>query len=80
MPGRRPKELKLTSQQRQELQTLVKRPSTTQQLAQRGRIILKADEGKNHAEIARELNISVDTARLWRHRWLELAESELPRF
>lgn len=78
MPGRRPKTLTLSPTERATLQQLVKRPSTAQQIAQRGRIILKADEGKNHAEIARELGISLDMARLWRARWLELSNSEVP--
>jgi DNA-directed RNA polymerase specialized sigma24 family protein len=78
MPGLRPKALKLSPQEREELEKLVKRPSTPQQIAQRGRIILKADEGKNHAEIARKLDISLDMSRLWRHRWLELASIDLP--
>ena len=34
---------------------------------------MSADAGKTHAQIARELNITVDTARLWRHRWLEMS-------
>lgn len=78
MPGRRPQELKLSPTEREELEKLVKRPSSAQQIAQRGRIILNADAGKNHAEIARELNISIDMARLWRQRWLDLATSNLP--
>lgn len=77
MPGLRPKPLTLSAKERETLQQLVKRPSTPQQIAQRGRIILKADAGKTHAQIARELDITVDTARLWRHRWLELAQSDL---
>lgn len=77
MPGLRPKPLTLSTTERETLQQLVKRPSTPQQLVQRGRIILKADAGKNHAEIARELDITVDTASLWRHRWLELSERDL---
>ena len=77
MPGLRPKLLTLSSTERETLGQLVKRPTTPQHIAQRGRVILKADAGKNHAEIARELNITVDTARLWRHRWLELASSDL---
>ncbi|NEQ24357.1 MAG: helix-turn-helix domain-containing protein [Microcoleus sp. SIO2G3] len=78
MPGRRPKTLTLSTMERASLEQLVKRPSTAQQIAQRGRIILKADEGKNHAQIARELDISLDMARLWRSRWLELSNSEVP--
>jgi transposase len=50
----------------------VARHTTGQQKAQRARIILKAAEGKNHAQIGAELKVSVDMARLWRRRWLEL--------
>jgi len=57
---------------------LVNRYSTSQQIATRARIILLADDGQNHRQIARELDISRDMARTWRHRWLELQERELP--
>lgn len=73
-----PVPLHLTEQEREDLHCLVNRHSTAQQIALRGRIILLADTGKNHREIARELNISRDMARLWRHRWLELNPTELP--
>jgi putative transposase len=77
MPGLRPPVLTLSPSDQDALEQLVKRPSTPQQLAQRGRIILKAHAGKNHAQIARELTISLDMARLWRARWLALADREL---
>lgn len=51
---------------------MVNRHSTSQQKALRGRIVLLADSGKNNLEIARELEITRDTVRLWRQRWLEL--------
>jgi len=38
----------------------------------RGQIILLAADGKNNREIVKELNVSVDMARLWRQRWLDL--------
>jgi transposase len=41
-------------------------------MALRGRIILTAADGKNNAQIARELDIAVETARQWRDRWLAL--------
>ncbi|MDV2997581.1 MAG: hypothetical protein N4J56_007286 [Chroococcidiopsis sp. SAG 2025] len=44
----------------------------------RAEIILLADEGYNHREIASRLNISRDMARLWRERWLTLSEKDLP--
>ena len=72
MPGPKPQIIELSETERQELEQLATRHKTGQQKAQRARIILKAAEGKNHAEIAQELKISVDMATLWRRRWLEL--------
>jgi putative transposase len=72
MPGPKPEKIELSEKARQELEKLVARHTTGQQKAQRARIILNAAEGKNHAEIAAELKISVDMATLWRQRWLEL--------
>ncbi|NJR51078.1 MAG: helix-turn-helix domain-containing protein [Leptolyngbyaceae cyanobacterium CSU_1_3] len=70
MPPLAPKPLKLASDEREQLQQLVKGHNIAQQLALRARIILLADEGKNHREIARALLISHQMARLWRTRWL----------
>src|SRR5258708_4201176 len=72
--GRKPAKIELSEKVRQELEKLVARHTTGQQKAQRARIILKAGEGKNHAEIARELKLSIDMARLWRARWLAVLE------
>lgn len=68
--------IRLTENERKELEKLVNRPSTPQQLAQRGRIILKAAAGKSHGEIARELEIGKEMSRRWRRRWQELRERE----
>jgi putative transposase len=78
LPRLAPKSLHLSETERKELQQLVNRYSTSQQIATRARIILLADDGQNHRQIARELDISRDMARTWRHRWLELQERELP--
>lgn len=75
-----PKELKLSDGDRLELQQLIKRHNTSQQVVLRAKIIILADEGKNHGEIARELKISLDMARLWRKRWLETSYNELSAF
>lgn len=76
MPPLAPKPLTLASDEREQLQQLVKGHNTAQQLALRARIILLADEGKNHWEIARALQISHQMARLWRTRWLATHSSE----
>lgn len=72
-----PKPLKLDEEEREQLQQLVNRHNTPQQLALRASIILLADEGHNHQAIARELHISRDMARLWRNRWLALGEKDV---
>lgn len=76
MPGPKPKPIELSRPVRQDLEKLVARHTTGQQKAQRARIILKAAEGKNNAEIARELNQSIDMVRLWRRRWHDLEPLE----
>jgi putative transposase len=77
MPGRKPAKVELSETVRQALEKLAARHTTGQQKAQRARIVLKAAEGRNHAEIARELKISIDMATLWRARWLALADMAL---
>lgn len=69
MPGPQPVAIELDESTRRELESLLGRHSTPQQLALRARIILLAAAGKNHTQIACALNISVKMARLWRHRW-----------
>lgn len=71
LPRLAPKPLCLTTSEREQLQQLLNRHSTPQQIALRARIIVLADAGHNHREIARELKISRKMARLWRERWTE---------
>lgn len=70
--GPKPAAVHLSDAERQELEKLVKRHSTEQQIALRARIVLAAAAGKGNAQIGRELQVTVDTARLWRQRWLDL--------
>src|SRR5437763_8589583 len=70
--GPKPAELTISREERKDLEELVRRHSTPQQLAKRGRVILGAAAGKRNAEIARELAVSVDTVRSWRGRWISL--------
>jgi putative transposase len=81
MRGPKPDPLSLTEVERNALERLVRRHSTSQQIALRGRIILEANAGKNNSQIARELGVSVETVRAWRKRWLALqavALADLP--
>ena len=72
MRGPKPQVVGLSSEERQKLETLVGRPSTPQQLARRGRIVLSAAAGLNNSQIAREVGLAVGTVRFWRSRWLGL--------
>lgn len=69
--------LHLTDEERAEVEQLVNRHKTPQQIALRGRIILLADEEKNDCQITRELRASRDMVRLWRQRWLDTADRGL---
>ena len=72
MAGPKPIRIDLSETEKQELQKLVRRHTVGQQIALRGRIVVLAAEGKKNTEISKELNVTLDTVRLWRGRWLEL--------
>ncbi len=72
MRGPKPDPLSLSEIERTALERLIRRHTTAQQVALRGRIILEANAGKNNSQIARELSVSVETVRAWRKRWLAL--------
>ncbi len=72
-----PKTLKLGDSERSELQQLINRHNTPQQIALRAKIIFMASDDQNHREIARSLDINRQMARLWRNRWLETDGKDL---
>ncbi len=77
MRGPKPEPVTLSEGERTDLERLVQRHSTPQQQALRARIILAAAEGKNNSQIARELDVCVDTVRMWRTRWIGLQAASL---
>lgn len=70
MRGPKPAVLEVNEREQREVEALVRRHSTPQHIAQRGRVILLAAQGKNNGQIARELALKVDTVRRWRMRWI----------
>lgn len=72
MRGRKPVALCLEESVRLELETLVRKHSTPQQIGLRARIVLLAHQGYSHRDIAQQLDISEDMVAQWRQRWLGL--------
>src|SRR5919202_2303809 len=72
MRGPKPLPFDLAATERQELERLVRRHTTPQQLALRAQIVLAAADGANNCQIARQLDVSLDMVRRWRERWLAL--------
>ncbi len=80
MRGPKPAILELTETEREELEALVRKHNTPQQLAQRGRMILLAAQGMNNEQVARELGACADTVRTWRMRWIGWQKLSLEDF
>ncbi|MBV9229402.1 MAG: helix-turn-helix domain-containing protein [Chloroflexi bacterium] len=59
----------LSEKEQEALMRISKRHRSEQQMVLRARIILAAAQSHSNAQIARWLDITVDTARLWRDRW-----------
>lgn len=66
--------LHLSEKEQEELTRLTRRHRSEQQAVLRARIILAAAQGSSNIQIARELEINVDTVRLWRDRWVSWQE------
>jgi transposase len=70
--GRGPKlaSLELTAAEREELQSLARRPKTAQALALRARIVLACADGLSNSEVSRRLGVSLPTIGKWRKRFV----------
>ena len=72
MRGPKPPTVTLSVSQREALESLIRRHSSSQQTALRARIVLAAADGLNNSQVARTLDVSIPTARAWRDRWVGL--------
>jgi len=70
MLGRPLKRFTLTSETRDQLQSIVRSRSMPQALARRAKIVLMAAEGMSNSQIAQQLTLSLPTVGLWRERFL----------
>jgi transposase len=67
--GRPTKPLAVTSEEREKLAVLARRPKTAQGLAMRARIVLGCDAGLSNGAVARKLQITGATVCKWRERF-----------
>lgn len=72
MPGPKATVITLSAEEQATLEQLVRRHTTPQQIALRGRIILTAAQGQTNNAIHAEQGVAVNTVRLWRDRWMAL--------
>ena len=72
MPNPKAKTVRLAETEQQGLEKLVRQHQTAQQIALRARIVLASAEGKTNISIAEENQVTQNTVRLWRNRWVEL--------
>ena len=69
MPGPKLPPIEVSGEERAELERVVRRHTTGQQLAGRARIIVFLADGLNNSEVARAAGVHIDTVRKWRRRW-----------
>jgi len=77
MPTPKAQEVKLSEKERQELEKLVSKHQTGQQMALRARMILAANSGQTNTAIAQKYEVKHDTVKLWRKRWVKLQDLAL---
>ena len=77
MPIPKAQVVSLSDVERQGLEKLIKRHQVGQQIALRARIILAAADEQTNTEIAQASNVTLDTVRLWRNRWVKLQDISL---
>ena len=67
--------IKLTSEEREELERITNKHTASQSLVRRAKIILRADAGIKHLAIAWELGISQENViTTWIKRWLAMSD------
>lgn len=77
MPGLKAPAVNLSEAEREGLEKLIKRHQVGQQIALRARIVLAAADGQSNQAVATRYKVTLDTARLWRNRWIDLQDIAL---
>ena len=77
MPTPKAQVVKLSEKEQQELEKVVSKHQTGQQMALRARIILMASSGQSNTAIAEKYEVTTKTVNLWRNRWVKLQDISL---
>lgn len=77
MPIPKAQVVNLSDGERHGLEKLIKRHQVGQQIAVRARIVLAGAQGLKNKEIAQKYDVTLDTVRLWRNRWVKLQDISL---
>jgi putative transposase len=77
MPIPKAQVVNLSNAERQGLEKLIRRHQVGQQIALRAKIVLAAAGGLKNKEIAQIHEVTLDTVRLWRNRWVRLQDITL---
>ena len=77
MPIPKAQVVNLSNDERQGLEKLIRRHQVGQQIALRAKIVLAAAGGLKNKEIAQTYDVTLDTVRLWRNRWVTLQDITL---
>ena len=77
MPGPKPPEVKISEEEKKELKKLIRANKTSQQIALRAKIILTLADGYNAVDVAKLLETTKKTVKLWRRHWLERKEESV---
>ncbi len=73
----RARPITLTPDERQGLETVVRRHKSGQQVVTRARIVLAAGDGRSINDTVQEVGLSRESVRLWRDRWTALQDIPL---
>jgi putative transposase len=75
MRGLKPKPIALTERQYGLLQQILRREKSNQQQIRRASVILAAAEPSSNCNIAKRLDLTLQTVRRWRRRWLQVNQA-----
>jgi transposase len=75
MPGPKPFCVTLSDKQREILEHLIRRQTSSQRLIRRAKTVLAAANGASNESIAVRLSLDRNTVRTWRHRWWSGADA-----